>query len=120
MPIASVQPPAPPAPTPEQLAFELQQRFDQDLPADARAYSIGKDVRVALEQALGAEGQLRDVACKLKTCRASLGFRDLDADKALFKKILSAGEGPFASFEMRADRKVGSDGQVSTVLYFYL
>jgi len=120
MPIASVQPEPPVALTPEQRTFELQQRFEQDAPADVRAYNIGKDVRVALERALGTAGELRDVTCKLKTCRASLGFADLAADNTLFRKILSAGEGPFASFEMHADRKIGPEGAVSTILFFYL
>ncbi len=104
----------------EQRVFELEQRFELDLPADTRAQGVGRVVRAELERALSGQGELRGVDCKLNTCRASLAFPTLDADQALFRKILAAGEGPFASFAMRAKRDVAPDGNVSTVLYFYL
>lgn len=121
-PVADVQESAevPTTKTREQRLFELQQHFEADHPADSRAYSIGKEVRTELERALSGTGELRSVDCKLKTCRASLELPGLDADKALFRKILSSNEGVFASYEVRAEREVGPDGSVSTLLFFYL
>jgi hypothetical protein len=110
----------PPPITPEQRAFELQQRFERDLPPDSRAHAIGAEVRNELERALGTDGRLAGVDCKRTTCRAALGFSSMAEDRALFQKILAAAEGPFASFEMRADRQIAPDGQVTTVLFFYL
>jgi hypothetical protein len=111
---------APVAMTREQRLFELEQRFDADQPADSRAYVIGREVRTELDRALGASGEVRSVDCKLKTCRVALELPSMDADKALFHKILAASEGPFGSFEMRAEREIAPDGRVNTLLFFYM
>lgn len=115
---ASSEPPEPP--TPEQRIFELEQRFESDGLPDARAHQIGRDVRIELERALEGSGSLEAVDCKLKTCRALLSLPDMNADRAMFQRILAAGEGPFASFAMRAERHIRADGKVETTLFFFL
>jgi hypothetical protein len=115
---ASSEPPEPP--TPEQRIFELEQRFESDGLPDARAHQIGRDVRAELERALEGNGSLEAVDCRLKTCRALLSLPDMNADRAMFQRILAAGEGPFASFAMRAERHIDADGKVETTLFFFL
>lgn len=104
----------------EQAIFELHQVFETSPAADARAFTVGRELEGELRAALGKGDQLPSVECRRNMCKAVMDLSSLDADRAIVSKLMQGMDGVVARFGMRIGREALANGGTKTTLFIPL
>lgn len=107
-----------PTNTAEELAFRLEQRFKSEAAPTRESLTFGTVLRTEVEEALAEGARVLSADCRELSCRLTVAFPSLEADKQTFENFGKSTETAIGRYGFIAPERVtADDGSLKTTLY---
>src|SRR5688572_18006576 len=84
--------------TPEEIAFEHRETFENDSPATAATRALEGSIEDSVEQLATPGVQMQSVECRATRCRASIRFDAHETDIDAMEELTQKEESPFRRY----------------------